>query len=60
MDYSETNPEILLGKPVIKDTRISDEHIISMLAQGISIDEILIEYDGITKEKILACLHFYD
>jgi len=56
MEYIETNPKILLGKPVIKGTRISVEHIIATLAQGISIDEILIEYQGLKKEEVLACL----
>jgi len=45
-------------KSIIKETRISVEHIISTLAQGISIDEILIEYNGLQKEEILACLQY--
>ncbi|MBP6549605.1 MAG: DUF433 domain-containing protein [Flavobacterium sp.] len=48
----------MLGKPVIKGTRITVEHVISMLAQGISIDEILQEYKGLTKQEILACLQY--
>lgn len=39
-------------------TRVTVEHIISMLAQGISIDEILQEYNGLTKQDILACLQY--
>jgi uncharacterized protein (DUF433 family) len=58
MEFIEINPKIMLGKPVIKGTRITVEHIISMLAQGISIDEILIEYNGLKKEEILACLRY--
>jgi len=34
MELIEINPKIMLGKPVIKGTRITVEHIISMLAQG--------------------------
>ena len=56
MEFIEINPKIMLGKPVIKGTRITVEHVISMLAQGISIDEILQEYKGLTKQEILACL----
>ena len=37
MEFIEINPKIMLGKPVIKGTRITVEHVISMLAQGISI-----------------------
>jgi len=58
MEYIEINPKIMLGKPVIKGTRIAVEHIISLLAQGISIDEILQEYKGLTKLEILACLQY--
>ena len=58
MEYVEINPKIMLGKPVIKGTRIAVEHIISMLAQGVSYDEILKEYKGLKKEEILACLQY--
>ena len=58
MEYIELNQKILVGKPVIKGTRISVEHILSTLAQGISIDEILKEFTGLKKEEILACLQY--
>jgi len=58
MEFIEINPKIMLGKPVIKGTRITVEHIISLLAQGISIDEILLEYKGLEKQQILACLQY--
>ena len=52
------NPKIMLGKPVIKGTRITVEHIISLLAQDNSIYEILQEYNGISKADVLACLQY--
>ena len=58
MENIEINPKIMLGKPVIKGTRIAVEYVISMMAQGTSIDEILLEYKGLVKEDILACLHY--
>lgn len=58
MEYIEVNSKVLVGKPVIKGTRISVEHIISTLAKGVSIDEILQEYNGLKKEEILACLQY--
>ncbi|MCA6421590.1 MAG: DUF433 domain-containing protein [Flavobacterium sp.] len=58
MEFIEINPKIMLGKPVIVGTRIAVEHVISMLAQGISTDEILFEYKGLKKEEILACLRY--
>jgi uncharacterized protein (DUF433 family) len=50
------NPDILVGKPVIKGTRLAVEFIIDLLAQGWSIDEILRNYPGITVMDIQACL----
>ncbi|MFZ4672387.1 MAG: DUF433 domain-containing protein [Flavobacterium sp.] len=58
MELIEINQKIMLGKPVIKGTRITVEHIISLLSQDISIDEILVEYKGIEKAHILACLQY--
>ena len=58
MELIEINPKIMLGKPVIKGTRITVEHIISLLSQDISIAEILIEYNGLEKKQILACLQY--
>lgn len=52
------NPNILVGKPVIKDTRLAVEFIIDLLAQGWSTEEILRNYPGITKEDIFACLNY--
>ncbi|MFN3756831.1 MAG: DUF433 domain-containing protein [Flavobacterium sp.] len=58
MEFIEINAKILMGKPVIKGTRISVEQIISLLSQGITIDEILIEYKGLKKNQVLACLEY--
>lgn len=58
MEFIEINPKIMVGKPVIKGTRITVENIIAMLGQGLSIDDILAEYKGLKKEEILACLHY--
>jgi uncharacterized protein (DUF433 family) len=52
------NPDILVGKPIIKGTRIAVEFIIDLLAQGWGIDEILRNYPGITVEDIQACLSY--
>jgi uncharacterized protein (DUF433 family) len=52
------DPEILVGKPVIKGTRLSVEFIIDLLAQGWAENEILRNYPGITREDIQACLSY--
>ena len=50
--------EVLVGKPVIKGTRISVEFIVDLLAQGWSEAQIIENYTGITPEKIHACLAY--
>lgn len=52
------NPEILVGKPIIKGTRLSVEFIIDLLSQGWSINEILRNYPEISAEDIQACLSY--
>lgn len=52
------NSEILVGKPVIKGTRLSVEFIIDLLAQGWSEADILRNYPGLTQEDIKACLSY--
>jgi len=50
------NPRIIVGKPVIRGTRLTVQYILNLLAHGATVDEILQEYKGLTKEDILACL----
>jgi len=52
------NPKIMVGKPVIKGTRLTVQYILGLLAHGATVDEILQEYEGLTREDILACLLF--
>ncbi|OGO33877.1 MAG: antitoxin [Chloroflexi bacterium RBG_16_57_11] len=52
------DPQILVGKPVIKGTRLAVEFIIELLAQGWSEAEILRNYPGLTREDIQACLAY--
>jgi uncharacterized protein (DUF433 family) len=52
------DPNILVGKPIIKGTRLAVEFIIDLLAQGWSNEEILRNYPGITLEDIQACLAY--
>ncbi len=52
------NPKIMVGKPVIRGTRLTVEFILNLLAYGATTAEILDEYDGLTAEDIQACLLF--
>ncbi len=53
-----TDPEVMVGKPVIRGTRLTVEFILNLLAHGASIAEILEEYDGLSPEDIQACFLF--
>ncbi len=52
------DPNILVGKPVVKGTRISVEFIVGLLAQGWPEDEIVRNYPGLAGEDIRACLAY--
>jgi uncharacterized protein (DUF433 family) len=52
------DPRVMVGKPVIKGTRLTVEYILSLLAHGAKTMEILEEYNGLTPEDIQACLLF--
>ena len=61
MDWKDrivATPDTLVGKPRIKDTRISVELIIGWLASGWSFEQILESYPNITREDIRAALAF--
>ena len=52
------DPNICHGKPVIKGTRVLVSNILSALASGESIEEVLEDYPNIKKEDIYAALAF--
>ena len=53
-----SDPRILAGKPVIRGTRLSVDYILNLLGHSSTIEEILDEYHGLTREDIQACLLF--
>ena len=50
------DPEVMTGKPVIKGTRLTVQYIIGLLAEGASIQDIVDEYDDLSKKDVKACL----
>jgi uncharacterized protein (DUF433 family) len=61
MDWKEhitVNPDILVGKPIIKGTRISVELLLDRFADGWSYDEILAAYPHISREQVQAAVAF--
>ncbi len=57
-DRIGANPDILVGKPVIKGTRLSVEFIAGLVKQGWGDDDIIGNYPGITREDVAACLSY--
>jgi uncharacterized protein (DUF433 family) len=57
-DRIVVDPEILVGKPVVKGTRLAVEFIIELLAGGWSHEEILKNHPGLVADDILACLSY--
>jgi len=52
------DPKILVGKPIIKGTRISVEFILELLSNDWSYETILKEYPQLKKEDILASIQY--
>ncbi len=61
IDYRQRisiDPAIRSGKPIIRGMRITVYDILEMLSDGMSIDEIIIDYPELQKEDILASLAY--
>lgn len=54
----ESNPNVMMGKPVIVGTRITVESILERLGAGESIDDILAAHSRLTREAVQAALRF--
>jgi len=52
----EINPSVMLGKPVIRDTRIPVETVLRKLAEGAAILDLLDAYPRLTEIDVRACL----
>ena len=52
------SPDVMVGKPVIRGTRLTVEYILGLLAHGATMTEILGEYEGLSPEDIQACFLF--
>jgi uncharacterized protein (DUF433 family) len=57
-DRISVDPKVLVGKPVIKGTRIAVEFIMELLAEGWTHEQILRNYPHLTGEDIQAALHY--
>ena len=58
LDRIEFHPEVMLGKPVVRGTRITVEIILEQLAAGCTFEEILENYPRLAREDILAAVAY--
>ncbi len=54
----EVNPDVMLGKPVIRGTRIPVELILRKLSEGATEEDLLDAYPRLTRKDIQAALAF--
>ncbi len=52
------DPNVLVGKPIIKGTRISVDFVVDLLGRGWTFEQVLNEYDHLQREDLLACLAY--
>jgi uncharacterized protein (DUF433 family) len=57
-DRIEINPDLMLGKPVIRGTRVPVELILRKLAEGASFEDLLDAYPRLSADDIRACLGY--
>ena len=57
-DRISMDPKVMMGKPIIRGTRITVELILRMLGKGHSIDTLIDAYPGLTHDDILAAQFF--
>lgn len=57
-DHITADPTVLVGKPVVKGTRLSVEFILELIAEGWSEADMVGNYPGLTREQILACVAY--
>lgn len=53
-----SDPKILGGKPIIEGTRVAVETVMDLLATGLEIKEILLEYPHLRKEDVAGAVEF--
>jgi uncharacterized protein (DUF433 family) len=58
VDHIEINPDVMLGKPVIRGTRIPVELILRKLGEGATEDDLLDAYPRLTQADIRAALSY--
>lgn len=58
LDRIERDPAVLGGKPVVRGTRIAVEHVLAMLAEGVSEADICRNHPRLSPEDVRACVAY--
>ncbi len=53
-----SNPDVMLGKPVVEGTRITVEMILERLAEGESVDQMLDSFPTLSREGVRAAIRY--
>jgi uncharacterized protein (DUF433 family) len=57
-DRIAIDPDVLVGKPVVKGTRIAVELVIDLLGRGYTTAQVIEQYDHLTADDVQACLAY--
>jgi uncharacterized protein (DUF433 family) len=52
------DPNVMVGKPVVRGTRLTVEHILNLLGHGASVPDVIGDYPGLSPLDVQACLLF--
>ncbi len=58
LDRITAQTEVMAGKPVVRGTRLTVPYLLGLLAHGATVQEVLDEYPGLTRDDVNACLAF--
>jgi uncharacterized protein (DUF433 family) len=58
LERIEIDPDVMLGKPLIRGTRITVEIILEKIAAGFSVEDIQSDYPRLTRDDVLAAVAF--
>lgn len=61
MDWRErivVDPKVLAGKPIVKGTRMAVEFVIDLLGRGWTVEQVLEQYDHLSRDDVQACLAY--
>ena len=58
LERIEIHPDICNGRPIVRGTRIAVRTVLEFLAARDSVEDVLEEYPGLTREDVQACLAY--